>query len=283
MARITPTVGRKLYYFVAGKSPVDTMFSSLDPTQPFDATVLFVTPPDPAASGPAIPPTLINVMVIDHVGHMAPRHSIPLIQEDDAVPTTGGYAKWMPYQVNQATKDANTDAANVAATAASTVASVAALVNPDAQSSNLTPPEAPPVADAAPSTVDSAAASGGATPTAATTAPETPAPVGEPPIPVVTDVIEHSRAVTQFGFGGALIAAKGGQKVTRAGWALGSFVYYVPAASYPAQTGVAKAFFGENALVPYGAYLAIKNGAGLVNVFVPEMDSLLAEDWYISN
>jgi hypothetical protein len=33
------------------------------------------------------------------------------------------------------------------------------------------------------------------------------------------------------------------------------FLYYVPAASYPAMTEIAKAEWGENALVPYTAYI----------------------------
>lgn len=81
-------------------------------------------------------------------------------------------------------------------------------------------------------------------------------------------------------FGQALAALKRGERVTRAGWkAAGVFVYFVPAAAYPAQTGVAKAHFGENTLVPYKAYLAIKQADGEVCVFVPGMDSLLASDW----
>jgi len=49
-------------------------------------------------------------------------------------------------------------------------------------------------------------------------------------------------------FGKAIEAAKSGKKVARIGWnGVGMFAYIVPAASYPAQTGVAKEYFGENA------------------------------------
>lgn len=83
-------------------------------------------------------------------------------------------------------------------------------------------------------------------------------------------------------FGGALRNLRNGKRVTRAGWAdAGVFVYFVPAASYPVQTGAAKAHFGEGSMVPYKAYLAIKQADETVCVFVPGMDSLLAFDWRV--
>jgi hypothetical protein len=76
-------------------------------------------------------------------------------------------------------------------------------------------------------------------------------------------------------FGDAVRYMKQGARVTRAPWgASGVFVYHVPAASYPVQT-----HFGEGSMVPYLAYLAIKRADDTVCVFVPGMDSLLAEDW----
>lgn len=80
-------------------------------------------------------------------------------------------------------------------------------------------------------------------------------------------------------FGDALTYMKDGGWLTRKACGKGTFVYYVPAASYPAQTGAAKAHFGSNALVPYHAYLAIKKHDDTVCVFIPGMDSILAEDW----
>ena len=83
-------------------------------------------------------------------------------------------------------------------------------------------------------------------------------------------------------FGDALLLLKLGQKVARIGWnGKGLFVYYVPGASYPAQTGVAKAFFGELALVPYEPYMAIKNAGGTVSTWVPSVNDCLAEDWVV--
>lgn len=83
-------------------------------------------------------------------------------------------------------------------------------------------------------------------------------------------------------FGGALVALKRGAKVARAGWnGKGMFAYLVPAASYPAQTGAAKSHFGEGALVPYNAYLALKNVDNTVSTWAPSGGDALAEDWLI--
>lgn len=85
---------------------------------------------------------------------------------------------------------------------------------------------------------------------------------------------------TTFDFGAALKRLKGGQRVARVGWnGKGMFVYLVPAASYPAQTGAAKAHFGNGAMVPYGAYLALKGVNETVNTWVPSITDCLADDW----
>ena len=81
-------------------------------------------------------------------------------------------------------------------------------------------------------------------------------------------------------FGLAVEALKKGLKVARAGWnGKGMFVYFVPPASYPVQTGAAKAHFGEGAMVPYNAYMAIKNVNETVSTWVPSVNDCLAEDW----
>lgn len=80
-------------------------------------------------------------------------------------------------------------------------------------------------------------------------------------------------------FGAALVALKQGKKVWRGGWnGRGMFVYMVPANSYPATTAVAKEHFGGQ-LVPYNAYLAIKNVNGTVSTWVPSVNDVLSEDW----
>lgn len=83
-------------------------------------------------------------------------------------------------------------------------------------------------------------------------------------------------------FGRAIEALKGGHRVARVGWnGKGMFVYLVPANNYPANTKAAKAFFGENAMVPYNPYMAIKNVDNSVSTWVPSVNDCLAEDWFI--
>ena len=89
------------------------------------------------------------------------------------------------------------------------------------------------------------------------------------------------RETSGMSFGLALEAMKKGKRATRSVWPLGVFVYHVPPASYPVQTGAAKEHFGDGAMVPYLAYLAIKRADETVCVFVPGMDSVLADDWQI--
>lgn len=93
---------------------------------------------------------------------------------------------------------------------------------------------------------------------------------------------EAYRQADGLTFGLAVEALKKGHKITRAGWnGKGMFVYLVPAASYPAQTDAAKSHFGDGALVPYNAYMAIKNVNDTVSTWVPSVNDCLAEDWSI--
>lgn len=88
--------------------------------------------------------------------------------------------------------------------------------------------------------------------------------------------------MNQLNFGQALDAIKAGKRIARTGWnGKGMFVYLVPPASYPVQTGAAKAHFGEGAMVPYNAYMAIKNVDGTVSTWVPSVNDCLAMDWGI--
>lgn len=81
-------------------------------------------------------------------------------------------------------------------------------------------------------------------------------------------------------FGQALEHLKAGARVMRTGWnGQGMFAYLIPAASYPAQTDVAKAAFGE--MVPYRAYLALKTAQGDVATWAPSVGDVLAEDWQV--
>lgn len=88
---------------------------------------------------------------------------------------------------------------------------------------------------------------------------------------------------SRMNFGQALQAMKAGQKMSRSGWnGKGMFVYLVPAASYPVQAGAAKSHFGEGAMVPYNAYMAIKNVDNTVSTWVPSVNDCLADDWGIA-
>jgi hypothetical protein len=86
--------------------------------------------------------------------------------------------------------------------------------------------------------------------------------------------------IVEFGFGTALEELKAGSKVARSGWnGKGMFIYYVPAASYPAQTEIAKKEFGET--VPYGAYIAMKTAQGNVVPWLASQTDVLADDWQV--
>lgn len=85
---------------------------------------------------------------------------------------------------------------------------------------------------------------------------------------------------SQLTFGEALRALKRGSRVARAGWnGKNMWVYYVPAASYNAQTDAAKAHFGEK--VPYRAYLAMVTAQGDVVPWVISQSDALEEDWVV--
>jgi hypothetical protein len=83
-------------------------------------------------------------------------------------------------------------------------------------------------------------------------------------------------------FGQAIEAAKAGKRVARAGWnGAGMFAYIVPAASFPALTGVAKEYWGADSLVPYRSYWALKTAQEDVATWAPSGSDSLAEDWAI--
>ena len=85
---------------------------------------------------------------------------------------------------------------------------------------------------------------------------------------------------TRMGIGNAVSVMMAGERVAREGWnGKGMFLYYVPANSYPAQTDVAKATFGE--MVPYRAYVAMKTAQGDVVPWVCSQSDLLETDWVV--
>ena len=83
-------------------------------------------------------------------------------------------------------------------------------------------------------------------------------------------------------FGLALEALKKGLKVARAGWnGKGMFLYYVPAAAYPANRNengpMVGVFPGD--MVPYCAYIAMKTADNKVVPWLASQTDVLAEDW----
>lgn len=85
----------------------------------------------------------------------------------------------------------------------------------------------------------------------------------------------------KMNFGHAIEMLKAGYKVARSGWnGKGMFLYYVPAASYPPSTNIAKETFGGQS-VPYGAYIAMKTAQGNVVPWLASQTDMLAEDWLI--
>jgi len=83
-------------------------------------------------------------------------------------------------------------------------------------------------------------------------------------------------------FGEAVRLLKDGKRLSRAGWnGKGMWLYYVPAASYPAQTPTARGRFGE--MVPYRAYIAMVTVDNDVVPWVASQTDVLAEDWSVVN
>lgn len=83
-------------------------------------------------------------------------------------------------------------------------------------------------------------------------------------------------------FGQALEALKSGSSVCRSGWnGKGMFLYHVPAGNYPARTDIAKATWGNDGLVPYGPYIAMKTAQDNVVPWLASQTDVLADDWEI--
>ena len=89
---------------------------------------------------------------------------------------------------------------------------------------------------------------------------------------------------TGMTFGLAIEALKKGAKVARAGWnGKGMFLYYVPAAAYPAQRNTLSTMVGvfPNDMVPYCAYIAMKTAQDNVVPWLASQSDVLASDWAI--
>jgi len=96
---ITPTVGRKVWYWPSAFDKTGPVPMNQMPGKPLDATVIAV-----------YGDRMVNVLVIDTVGRQFPVLSCDLVQPGES-PRLGAngqphgrYCEWMPYQRGQAAK-----------------------------------------------------------------------------------------------------------------------------------------------------------------------------------
>ena len=96
MSSITPTIGRKVWFWASSAFQAETGLTPLDGRQAYDATVVYVDR-DGA----------VNLKVIDHEGNEGLVENCPLCDPSPEGDAHGGltdFATWMPYQVGQAKK-----------------------------------------------------------------------------------------------------------------------------------------------------------------------------------
>jgi hypothetical protein len=94
MTKIFPTVGR-VVWFTPSRLTGDFGFTHIDSRKPLAAIVAHV-----------FNDGLVNPSVFDSNGTPFSRTSVPLVQEAEAKPEHGYFCSWMPYQVEQAAKQA---------------------------------------------------------------------------------------------------------------------------------------------------------------------------------
>lgn len=95
---------------------------------------------------------------------------------------------------------------------------------------------------------------------------------------------EAYRACDAMSFGLTIEALKKGHKVARRGWnGKSMFLYYVPAASYPAQRNTFGTMVGvfPDDMVPYCAYIAMKTAQDNVVPWLASQTDMLSDDWEI--
>lgn len=89
---ITPTVGRKVWFYPGNRQTPPAGFTTYPGDQACDATVVYVHND-----------RMVNLLVTDHIGRTYAVPSVRLVQPDDAeVDAASHRAEWMPYQVKQA-------------------------------------------------------------------------------------------------------------------------------------------------------------------------------------
>lgn len=95
---------------------------------------------------------------------------------------------------------------------------------------------------------------------------------------------EAYRPCDAMNFGLAIEALKKGKRIARSGWnGKGMFLYYVPAAAYPAQRNTFGTMVGvfPHDMVPYCAYIAMKTAQDNVVPWLASQTDVLADDWVI--
>lgn len=100
---IKPTVGRIVLYWEAlpgGFNRPELIEKHMASVQPQAAIVTFVHPDSDR----------INVTRFSSEGIAIPQTDVPLVQDDAARPSHGGWAEWMPYQKGQAAKTQSLEA-----------------------------------------------------------------------------------------------------------------------------------------------------------------------------
>lgn len=92
---ITPTIGRRVWYWPSDVQVNSLGFNASDRSQPCDAGVVYVHSD-----------TLVNLAVTDHNCTLHQCRNVRLLQEGDERPEVGSaaFAEWMPYQAAQAKK-----------------------------------------------------------------------------------------------------------------------------------------------------------------------------------
>lgn len=88
---IKPSVSRRVWYWPTEKQLFEGVLHQDDPQQALDAGVLFVHDD-----------RKVNLFITDHWGRTLFLKGVQLLQEGDPIPVEGGYAQWMPYQVQAA-------------------------------------------------------------------------------------------------------------------------------------------------------------------------------------
>lgn len=99
----TPTIGRRLWYWPNDRERDARLRPNpvivLDPRQACDAGVVFVHDPE-----------RVNLIVTDHAGNTHKREFVQLVQ-GEREPDQLGVAEWMPFQREQAKRQADSAAA----------------------------------------------------------------------------------------------------------------------------------------------------------------------------